>query len=275
MAALVLRCLLYVSLVEVLCVSTADAAPKKGKKGESPTQTYFDQKQTGDYNIQLHLKDFQIIALVGDDSASLGDYDYSYDYSDFTIKPATQKPTTSTPSTPITPVISSSPTTPTTTTIPSKPPQHPYPFVSTDNSSQPTNNSTQSTSLLDASKPPISDPSSSTTSSAESSTKPAEEFSSPDRIKVQIIETPVRTGVVPGEDIAEQNEAPHGDILQIKRCAQGFTRDKRGRCRRVRRPGSVQPHLPYGFGRITSNLASRFREASDENSASSSESKED
>lgn len=34
----------------------------------SPPQTVFDQKQTGDYNIQLHLKDFQIIALLAGDS---------------------------------------------------------------------------------------------------------------------------------------------------------------------------------------------------------------
>lgn len=30
--------------------------------------TTYDQKQTGDYNIQLHLKDFQIVALLGEDT---------------------------------------------------------------------------------------------------------------------------------------------------------------------------------------------------------------
>lgn len=35
-------------------------------KNASP-QTILDQKQTGDYNIQLHLKDFQIIALLAGD----------------------------------------------------------------------------------------------------------------------------------------------------------------------------------------------------------------
>lgn len=28
----------------------------------------YDQKQTGDYNIRLNLKDFQIIALLGEDT---------------------------------------------------------------------------------------------------------------------------------------------------------------------------------------------------------------
>lgn len=42
-----------------------DCAPSS--KNSSP-QAVFDQKQTGDYNIQLHLKDFQIIALLGGDS---------------------------------------------------------------------------------------------------------------------------------------------------------------------------------------------------------------
>lgn len=36
-------------------------------------QVSYDQKQTGDYNIQLHLKDFQIVALLGEDTiGSLG-----------------------------------------------------------------------------------------------------------------------------------------------------------------------------------------------------------
>lgn len=34
----------------------------------SKVMTTYDQKQTGDYNIQLHLKDFQIVALIGDDT---------------------------------------------------------------------------------------------------------------------------------------------------------------------------------------------------------------
>lgn len=58
-------------LVAVILVSLAvfaDAAPRSKSKGP---QLVYDQKQKGDYNVQVHLKDFQIIALVGDDP--LGD----------------------------------------------------------------------------------------------------------------------------------------------------------------------------------------------------------
>lgn len=44
----------------------ANCAPKSRDK--NLPQTVYDQKQTGDYNIQLHLKDFQIIALLADDT---------------------------------------------------------------------------------------------------------------------------------------------------------------------------------------------------------------
>lgn len=42
----------------------------------SKIKTRFDQKQTGDYNIRLSLKDFQIIALLGDDT--FGDIGVSF-----------------------------------------------------------------------------------------------------------------------------------------------------------------------------------------------------
>ncbi|XP_046836914.1 uncharacterized protein LOC124432231 isoform X1 [Vespa crabro] len=59
-----------------------------------PTVTY-DQRQTGEHNVQIDLKDLKILAFV--DSKILEDYtdyDYFYDYADFTIKPIS-KPTTS------------------------------------------------------------------------------------------------------------------------------------------------------------------------------------
>lgn len=78
------------------------------------------------------------------------------------------------------------------------------------------------------------------TSSTEKSTRLEE----PGKIKVQIIEFPVADSAVPGEDVHEKGEVvPQGEILQLRKCATGFTRDKRGRCRRVRRPGSTAPQL--------------------------------
>ncbi|KAK2583523.1 hypothetical protein KPH14_009479 [Odynerus spinipes] len=56
----------------------------------------YDQRQTGDHNVRIDLKDFKILAFV--DSKIVEDYmdyDYFYDFADFTIKPTTSKSTTS------------------------------------------------------------------------------------------------------------------------------------------------------------------------------------
>nr|XP_023020290.1 uncharacterized protein LOC111508888 [Leptinotarsa decemlineata] len=264
-------------LVSLLIVIPSDGAPKSKKSDHHSPHTLYDQKQTGDYNIQLHLKDFQIIAVLSDEASSLGDYDYDYDYSDFTVKPATQKPTE-------TASISSSSTSafPSSTPVgdnPSstvKPSNHPYPIVSPSTESskekEPTKTEESSVSTESQSNEPSKDTGSSTTTPK---TLRKDEYSAPGKIKVQIIETPVSVGIVPGEDVHEPSEnLPQGEILQLKRCASGFSRDKRGRCRRVRRPGNSSPHLQYGISRLASNLASRFRHGSSDVSSSSSESSE-
>lgn len=53
----------YWSAICLAIVLPAHSHPKGSK-----SSSQYDQKQTGDYNIQLHLKDFQIIAMVPDDS---------------------------------------------------------------------------------------------------------------------------------------------------------------------------------------------------------------
>ncbi|XP_063620823.1 uncharacterized protein LOC134793167 [Cydia splendana] len=47
----------------------------------------FDQRQTGNLNVQVDLKDIQIIALMKGGKEEYVDYDYAYDYSEMTIKP--------------------------------------------------------------------------------------------------------------------------------------------------------------------------------------------
>ncbi|CAK1581842.1 unnamed protein product [Parnassius mnemosyne] len=47
----------------------------------------YDQSQTGELNVQVDLKDIQIIALMKDGKEEYVDYDYAYDYSEMTIKP--------------------------------------------------------------------------------------------------------------------------------------------------------------------------------------------
>ncbi|XP_050504280.1 uncharacterized protein LOC114333331 [Diabrotica virgifera virgifera] len=303
----------FIILVVVVVV---DCAPKRPKKGEPPVlHTVYDQQQKGDYNIQLHLKDFQIIAVLGDD-VSLGDYDYTYDYSDFTVKPSSSKPTeapsTASPSV----TISSSSIPPSTASQPnspisivshteessSKPDEKPnvelnlggsseQPLSSNESSEKPISteepvstikpivaeNSTfsaipVSTELTLVNSSPVVENAISNSSTTQ---KTAKLDDSPGKIKVQIIETPIRMSVVPGEDVEQNETLPQGEILQLRRCATGFTRDKRGRCRRVRRPANLQQSIPFGFSRFASNLATRLRQTSEDSSISSSESKED
>ncbi|KAL6447049.1 hypothetical protein ACFW04_001420 [Cataglyphis niger] len=55
-----------------------------------------DQRQTGDLNVQVALKNLRVVALL--DSKLLDDYteyDYFYDYADFTVKPDGSRPTPS------------------------------------------------------------------------------------------------------------------------------------------------------------------------------------
>ncbi|CAB3242302.1 unnamed protein product [Arctia plantaginis] len=47
----------------------------------------FDQRQTGDFNVQIGLKNIQLIALLKGGKEEYVDYDYAYDYSEMTIKP--------------------------------------------------------------------------------------------------------------------------------------------------------------------------------------------
>lgn len=55
--------------------------------GFSAPATY-DQRQTGDLNVEVNLKNVQILALLDSDLLDdYTDYDYFYDYADFTIKP--------------------------------------------------------------------------------------------------------------------------------------------------------------------------------------------
>ncbi|CAH2237839.1 uncharacterized protein LOC120624604 [Pararge aegeria] len=64
--------------------------------------TQYDQRQTGDVNVQVDLKDVQIFAVMKGDKEEYVDYDYAYDYSELTIKPqnrTTPKPHNGTGST--------------------------------------------------------------------------------------------------------------------------------------------------------------------------------
>lgn len=68
-----MACKLIIAVTLIICVLPVRPAPHSSRyrsrsRTSSPT---YDQKQTGDYNIQLHLKDFQVVALLSE--GALGD----------------------------------------------------------------------------------------------------------------------------------------------------------------------------------------------------------
>ncbi|XP_034937955.1 uncharacterized protein [Chelonus insularis] len=170
---------------------------------------HYDQRQTGDLNVDVHFKDVQIVALVDGDLLDYDlDYNYSYDYSDFTIKPIT-KPTTSSHSSTVKPWV-------TWPTIP------------------PSSSSSSSSSSLSFSSPSTKSP---VSSSAEipSTTLPSP-FSSSDASSTEA------STATSSQTFSKSTNA---DLLAIdrneqsskpptKRCPSGYILDK-GRCKKVLR----------------------------------------
>ncbi|XP_066155974.1 uncharacterized protein [Euwallacea fornicatus] len=300
-----------VLLLVLWLVAFAGSAPYRSKgKGRDAPQLVYDQKQTGDYNIQLHLKDFQIIALLGDDT--LSEYDYNYDYADFTIKPAgssststTTKRSTTTSSTTAPSIVDSG-----INNAPSLSSLLPsYTINSHSNPSHTTVSNPQSltSSNADTFKLPIfleddtidrteqtsvdsiaNDIIISSTLSPTSLLVPTRtaspllpiESMTPGKIKVQIVEAPgsvlgsppPAVGIVPGEEIQHGGTTIlEGEVSNYRKCANGFTRDKAGRCRRIRKPGGGAHQLPFGFARIANSLATKLRLPTGETQLRSSE----
>ncbi|XP_032688418.1 uncharacterized protein LOC116852317 [Odontomachus brunneus] len=55
----------------------------------SAAPAIYDQRQTGDLNVQVELKNVHVVALLNSEMLDdYTDYDYFYDYADFTIKPS-------------------------------------------------------------------------------------------------------------------------------------------------------------------------------------------
>ncbi|KAL1491958.1 hypothetical protein ABEB36_012472 [Hypothenemus hampei] len=286
-------------LIISFCIGLNSAVPhhhrSKNRGNKDAPHLVYDQKQTGDYNIQLHLKDFQIIALLGDET--LSDYDYNYDYADFTVKP--QSGSSSSSSTTSKPIESSSTLRPemliysnssgvsiTTSTLSPSTNTSPNSLINSTilNNIHPLEIFIQESQFSNSSKN-SSKQTSSTLASIENmnlneSTTNSENITIPfssstetntlGKIKVQILDGYERTTpalpqldhmIVPGEDhgpIDLGDEILQGEIASYRKCSNGFARDKKGKCRRVRRPtGSYQ--LPFGFGRLASNLATRLR----------------
>ncbi|EFN72510.1 hypothetical protein EAG_13433 [Camponotus floridanus] len=197
---LTLRGLLVIAICRVIAATPALIRPAT-----------YDQRQTGDLNVQIALKDLRIVALL--DSELLDDYtdyDYFYDYSDFTIKPGGNRPTTS-------------PTTSSTTekddiTGVSEPLS---PLNSTASTTFGNINSTEHSTLSNDEKIPNANPSNGI----------ANLTSIMDNDKSQSSEENEEP-----EAIVASSAMMKSALRSQKRCKSGYTPNGNGRCRRVSRP---------------------------------------
>ncbi|XP_003395852.2 uncharacterized protein LOC100645487 isoform X1 [Bombus terrestris] len=191
-----------------------------------PTTTY-DQRQTGDLNVQVHLKDVQVVALL--DPEMLDDYteyDYFYDYADFTLKPIV-KPTTS--------------TTTTTETVPSEQINvSETPDSSSQNSTfssiseTNTNSTAENAEILlpvDAEKTNETLASSST-GSLENSTSDGDILRMMLSDKIKNLFEDKKEDPTRHDNWGSSTENP-SKRLSRKRCKLGYSPDGRGRCRRL------------------------------------------
>ncbi|XP_012234017.1 uncharacterized protein [Linepithema humile] len=189
-------------VIAVCCITAVMPVPAR----------VYDQRQTGDLNVQIELKDLQVVALL--DSELLEDYtdyDYFYDYADFTIKPS-NRPTTST-------------TTKTTekndTAEVTEPSIIPSSFISTlidiVNSTE-----LNATSLNDK-ETPNADPSNGTVNSTSNAGSDESQSSEEDGESGTVVIAPSTT-VKPVHALRSQ-----------KRCKSGYIPNGRGRCRRASR----------------------------------------
>lgn len=66
-------CKLITAVTLIICILPVFTSPHGSRYRTRTSAPTYDQKQTGDYNIQLHLKDFQVVALLSESAfADLG-----------------------------------------------------------------------------------------------------------------------------------------------------------------------------------------------------------
>ncbi|KAK9295796.1 hypothetical protein QLX08_010006 [Tetragonisca angustula] len=176
--------------------------------------TTYDQRQTGDVNVQVHLKDVRVVALLNSEILDdYTEYDYFYDYADFTLKPIV-KPTTT--------------TTTTTETVPSATGDVQQSNSFSENSTQPpppselTTNSIFVESTVDVEK---------TNETTETALNESSENSTSENHALETSVESERTrslfsnGELSTEDPSER--------LFVKRYRSEYSPDEKGRCRRL------------------------------------------
>ncbi|XP_044584158.1 putative protein TPRXL isoform X2 [Cotesia glomerata] len=179
----------------------------------------YDQRQTGDLNVQLGFKDIQVVALM--DTDLFGDYvdfNYSYDYADFTIKPASKPTTTAGPTS-------------------SVEPWHTWPTIPPSSS---TTLSSSSSSSLPSSSSFEPDAISSSSSSSTITTPTISSITSNDYLETEKITSSTETN-------KNSSKINRRDSLSKFDCPSGYSSDAKGRCRKIiRRRLSFLPLMKLG-----------------------------
>ncbi|EZA48487.1 hypothetical protein DMN91_012823 [Ooceraea biroi] len=185
----------------------------------APTKVY-DQRQTGDLNVQIELKDLRVVALINSELLDdYTDYDYFYDYADFTVKPGS-RPTTS-PTTKITEkndiAETTEPVSLQNSTISNPPPNN-------------INSTEQNTTLSNNEEMPSVDQSNGTTISISNADDKSQE--SQESQESQSSEEDSGTEAVTSSITMK----PLRILRSQKRCKSGYIPNGDGRCRRASRP---------------------------------------
>ncbi|XP_063972782.1 uncharacterized protein LOC135160303 [Diachasmimorpha longicaudata] len=195
--------------------------------------TTYDQRQTGDLNVQIHLKDLRVVALVDTEMLEdYTDYNYSYDYSDFTIKP---KPS---PSSGSTTTVSAWHVWPTNAPNSTSKPNGTEQSSSSTTVSSEDSSSTPTSSLDDISSTPSSSNDNSTPapSSANSPTTASSSDDNPPVVLSSHIEStasPVLTITKgPSDNVSGGQELSGGKSRSPGRCQTGYHPDAKGRCKK-------------------------------------------
>ncbi|XP_039291967.1 uncharacterized protein LOC111053969 [Nilaparvata lugens] len=71
-------------LAPLLTLLVLGAVPPHGAYAAPASSLKYDQSQAGDYNVQVHLKNIEVYAIL--DDSSFGNEQYDYDYADMTLK---------------------------------------------------------------------------------------------------------------------------------------------------------------------------------------------
>ncbi|KAL0272891.1 UNVERIFIED_CONTAM: hypothetical protein PYX00_005709 [Menopon gallinae] len=186
--------------------------------------TVYDQRQSGSSNVRIDVKDAVLIAIADE----FGDYDYTYDYSDLTIKP--EVPSTTAKPVSVTPAASS-------TALPSVDPKSTTAATDSTTALNPQNASL----ILDADNSTLTFVS-----------KPGNETAQPEKaptIHGAVIGQDYQIPVIVVHDVKEntkllpvkivEKSAPRNgsDGLPLFRnCSPGFFLDNHNRCKRIRKP---------------------------------------